>query len=80
MTLLLVRFAVLAGVVAALAVVGFAVVARLRRRGRWEQTRERWAPVVSRAAQHYRTRSGSGVGRALTQAAARGLDPRRGRQ
>lgn len=47
LNLLLIRFGVIALVVVVIALVLFAVALRLRRRGRWEETRDR---VVSRAA------------------------------
>ncbi|MDL5154540.1 hypothetical protein [Actinomycetospora termitidis] len=78
LTLLLVRFAILAAVVAVLVVVGFAVVSRLRRRGQWERTRDRLTPFAAHAADRYGRRPGAGG--ALARAAARRLDDGRDRR
>lgn len=50
MTFLLIRFAVLAAVVAVLVVVLFAIALKLKSRGRWDDTRRRMVPLARNAA------------------------------
>ncbi|AEA26760.1 hypothetical protein Psed_4610 [Pseudonocardia dioxanivorans CB1190] len=76
LTFLLVRFAVLAVIVAVLVIVGFALITRLKRRGRWEETRRRLGPVASRAAAGYARRRGGSWGSGFDQKVARRLGDR----
>lgn len=57
MTFLLIRFAVIAAVIAVLVVVLFAVAVRLKRRGRWDDARRRIAPLARNAADLYAGRT-----------------------
>ncbi|MDJ0395349.1 hypothetical protein QMK17_18650 [Rhodococcus sp. G-MC3] len=74
--LLLVRFAIIAAVVAVIAISLFAVALHLKRRGKWESARNQIGPTVTRVADLYARRSppngrGSWKTRALTSAARR---------
>lgn len=70
MTVLLVRFGVIAAGIGVLAVVLFAIALRLKRAGRWEETSRKWRPAVARALDSYADRR-SGVSASACKAAAR---------
>lgn len=61
LTLLLIRFAIIAAVVTVVAVGLFAVAVHLKRRGKWDAARKRLGPAALEAADLYSRRSGSGT-------------------
>ncbi|MDJ0426376.1 hypothetical protein QNA19_10640 [Rhodococcus fascians] len=75
LTFLLIRFAVVAAVVTIVAVILFAIAVRLKRRGRWSETKRRIGPVAVRTADLYARRVGRQSPTARTaNAAARLID------
>ena len=76
LTLLLIRFAIIAAVVTVIAVALFGIAVHLKRRGRWDRTKRRIGPMAERAADMYAQRSqsptrGSWTARAAKSAAKR---------
>lgn len=61
LTLLLIRFAIIAAVITVVAVTLFAVAVHLKRCGKWDSARTRLGPTALRAADLYSRRSGSGT-------------------
>lgn len=82
-TLLLIRFAVVAGALVVIGLGVFAVAVRLKRRGRMDQVRRSVEPLTRAAARHLADPAAPGTSRSelagtVARAAARYLGDRRG--
>lgn len=70
LTLLLIRFAIIAAVVTVVALALFGIAVHLKRRGKWDGTKKRIGPMAVRAADMYARRSPSSSRRSWTARAA----------
>ncbi|WP_338886349.1 hypothetical protein [Rhodococcus sovatensis] len=71
LTLLLIRFAIIAALVTVVALALFGIAVHLKRRGRWDGTKQRIGPMAVRAADMYARRSQSSARGSWTTRAAK---------